>query len=96
MLKYIDPFYFFISLFIGIFIMYISSPIPNVIIKYPTPENSSDLIFKDESGVCYKYEVEEMSCPEDSSKVKKILTDENKSKKDTGIIDVLLKRFTRF
>ena len=33
--KYIIPFYFFIALFIGLFVAYVSTPAPDIIIKYP-------------------------------------------------------------
>ena len=70
--KYIIPFYFFISLFIGLFIAYISTPVPDVIIKYPTPQNAGKIVYKDDSDVCYKYKAEEVSCPKDKSNVKNI------------------------
>lgn len=72
MLQYIDPFYFFIALFIGLFFAYISTPIPDIVIKYPTPENAGKIIYRDSGDVCYKYRAEEVECPSDKSKVKRI------------------------
>ena len=68
----IIPLYFFISLFIGFLIVYSSTPPPKVIIKYPTPENVNTLVYKDSSDNCFKYEVKEVQCPEDNSKISKI------------------------
>jgi uncharacterized membrane protein YgcG len=68
--KHIIPFYFFIALFIGLFIAYVSTPVPDIIIKYPTPNNAGKIVYKDDSNVCYKYKVDEVTCPSDKSKVK--------------------------
>ena len=38
--------------------------------KYPTPENANSTIYKDKSDNCYKYEVDEVDCPNDKSKIK--------------------------
>ncbi len=69
---FIDPYAFFISLAIGFFIYYILAPPKRVIIKYPTPENSDKLTYKDEAENCYKYKVKEVDCPNDKSQIKDI------------------------
>jgi hypothetical protein len=71
-MKYIEPLYFFIALFIGIFFVYISTPVPDIVIKYPTPDNVKELIYKDSAGICYKYNAEEITCPHDRSTIKKM------------------------
>lgn len=58
----ITLFYFIISLFIGIMILYIIHPRPKVIIKYPTIMNVSKNIYKDDKGTCYNYKKEEIDC----------------------------------
>ena len=80
--KYIIPFYFFIALFIGLFIAYISTPVPDIIIKYPTPQNAGKIVYKDDSDVCYKYKAEEVSCPSDKSKIKNIGDEEQNANKE--------------
>ena len=60
--KIIDPYYFYISLFIGIFIVYISYPVPDVIIQYPPLENTDNVIYKNDNDSCYKYIKEEINC----------------------------------
>ena len=42
----------------------------NFIFKHPTPENVDDIIYKDESENCYKYEVDEVKCPANNLGVK--------------------------
>lgn len=70
----IDPLVFLISLFVGLAYAYFSSPEPQVVIKYPTPFNIKDTIYRDKNGVCYKYKIREVDCPNDRSKITNILT----------------------
>ena len=58
----ITLFYFLLSLFIGIMILYSIHPRPKVIIKYPTIMNVSKNINKDDKGTCYNYKKEEIDC----------------------------------
>ncbi len=71
MLKYINPFYFLIAFFIGMFFTYISTPPPDIVIKYPTPDNAGKIIYRDTADVCYKYRAQKVDCPKDKSKIKK-------------------------
>jgi len=59
----INPLVFFISFCIGLFLTYIFTPLPDVIIKYPTPENSNSLIYRDEADNCYKFRSLQVKCP---------------------------------
>ena len=61
-MKFINPLYFIISLCIGLGIVYIFSNQPKIIMKYPTPFNIENTIYKDNNDVCYKYESKEVSC----------------------------------
>jgi len=72
--EHIDPLVFLISLFIGLAYTYLTAPEPEIIIKYPTPFNIKDTIYRDKNGVCYKYKIREVNCPNDKSKVTNILT----------------------
>jgi hypothetical protein len=72
--KFLDPLYFFLALFLGIFIVYISSPIPDVIIKYPTSDNAGKITYKDEHDVCYRYIANEVECPTDKTLIKSMDT----------------------
>lgn len=59
----VEIFYIILGLAIGIFIVYIITPPPKVIIKYPTLNNIHDTTYIDENGQCYKYYAVEMDCP---------------------------------
>ena len=61
-LDYVNPLAFFIALFVGIFIVYLSVPEPKIIIKYPNPDNVDKNIYKDHSDTCYKYKANEVDC----------------------------------
>ena len=63
-LHYIDTFWFLIALCIGLFVVYSTTPSPDIIVKYPTPQNSHRLVFKDDVDNCYKFKTTEISCPQ--------------------------------
>uniref|UniRef100_A0A6C0LXG2 Uncharacterized protein n=1 Tax=viral metagenome TaxID=1070528 RepID=A0A6C0LXG2_9ZZZZ len=70
-LNKIIPLYFLISLCIGLFLAYTLTPSPDVIIKYPTPEDR-ETIYMDDVDNCFKFLSEEISCPKNKSEVKEI------------------------
>lgn len=57
---------FFVAFAIGIFYVYISTPKPKIIIKYPTPYNANKIVYRNDNDICYKYEVEEVKCSDNS------------------------------
>ena len=59
----INPLVFFVSLFVGLFFVYISTPVPDIVIKYPTPENSGKVTYMDSAKNCYKYRARAVKCP---------------------------------
>ncbi len=66
----LNPFAFFISFCIGIFICYITSPKPKLIIQYPSPENVGINKYIDKNSNCFKYVAKKIPCPIDKSKIK--------------------------
>ena len=78
----IDPLFFLISLCIGLFLTYIFTPQPDIIIKYPTPENALQEIYKDDADNCFKFNSKEVPCPKDISDIKSIPM-QNSSKSNT-------------
>lgn len=61
-LQSIEPFYFLAALFVGILLVYMTSPTPEIIVKYPTPENAKSSVFKDDADSCYKFQTETVAC----------------------------------
>jgi len=59
----INTYWFLISLCVGLLIVYCTTPVPDVIIKYPTPDNAHKLVFKDAANNCYKFNTTEVNCP---------------------------------
>lgn len=67
---YIDPLIFLIALCIGLFYTYVTSPPPEIVIKYPTPFNAGKITYVDKNNVCYKYRIQKVNCPMDKSKIR--------------------------
>jgi len=53
---------FFITFMLGLFYVYISSPKPKIIVKYPTPYNVEKTVYKSDNDLCYKYDAQEVKC----------------------------------
>lgn len=58
----IEILYIILGLLLGFFIVFISSPRPTMITKYPTIDNIQKTRYVDENGTCYKYMAQEVSC----------------------------------
>jgi len=94
-LEFVDPLAFFISLCVGIFVVYISVPEPKIIIKYPTPDNIHKNIYKDDSGTCYKYNKKEVDCKnyDKVEEVKLQHIDEEVKKKPKTLFGMIKSKF---
>lgn len=58
----IDIFFILLGLCLGFFVVYVTTPAPKIVMKYPTIDNIQDTTYVDENGVCYKYYAIEVSC----------------------------------
>jgi hypothetical protein len=70
--KFINAKIFLLSLFIGLFAVYIFMPDMKVIKVYPTPENASVLQYKDSTDTCFSIKQEEVQCPSNENDIAKI------------------------
>ena len=70
--NYIDFRIFFVSLAVGLFLVYIYQPTPTVIYVYPTPDNIDKLQFKDKANNCYHFKADEIKCPKDKNTIQSI------------------------
>lgn len=66
----IDPFYFFVAFSLGILFVYISTPPPEVVLKFPSPYNAGKVLYKDKANSCYRYKAVDVACPKDKSKIR--------------------------
>jgi len=62
-MKFINIPVFIISLAVGIFLVYIGSPRPDIIYVYPNPDNLHKMQYKDKSGACFGFDAEQVTCP---------------------------------
>ena len=62
--RFIDLRFFLISLALGIFIVYITQPKSTIIYVYPTPENISNIQYRDKIDNCYNFKANEVKCPD--------------------------------
>lgn len=60
---------FFISLAIGLLLVYMFNPTPTVIYVYPTPDNIDKIQYKDYADNCYEFTSKEVKCPQDKALV---------------------------
>ena len=58
----INLFYFFLAFGIGLFLCYITTPKPEVVIKFPSPYNAGKVTYQDKSENCYTFEADIVDC----------------------------------
>jgi len=71
-MKFISFRIFLFCFIIGLFFSYILGPPTKIVYVYPTLSNSSNTIFKDKAGQCFKFKSKKIECPKDVSKIKQI------------------------
>lgn len=54
----IDLLYFFVALFIGLYIVYVTAPKPHIILEYPNNEHFTNI----ENGIKYDYNYKNVNC----------------------------------
>ena len=68
----LDPVIFMLSLAIGFFIAYIFGPRPTILYQYPTPQNVNNVVYQDDLNNCYKYDSQNVSCPNNKKLINQI------------------------
>lgn len=66
----LNPLAFFLALAIGLFACYITKPTPQLVVKFPSPQNAGKIVYKDKNDGCFKIEAEQVSCPLDKNLIK--------------------------
>jgi hypothetical protein len=54
------PIYFILAIFTTMLVLYIIQPEPEILIKYPSPQQSMSDVYVDDDGVCYRYKRQEV------------------------------------
>ena len=66
--------------------VYILTPLPEIIIRYPTPHNSGKIVYKDSADMCYVYDAREVKCPKEGVVETPLQITNNKLKNNKGAI----------
>ena len=67
----LNPIVFGLAFSLGMLLTYISVPAPEVIVRFPSPENSGKIIYKhDTNDTCYKYRAKKVDCANYKGRVK--------------------------
>lgn len=64
------PLYFLLAFGIGLLFCYMTNPKPQVVVKFPSPYNAGQVIYKDSNESCYKYNASKVECPRDKALIK--------------------------
>lgn len=59
-----------IGITIGVIALIFVKPEKNVVYKYPNPESSDKIIYKDKNGICYAYSPNKVDCDKNEDKLK--------------------------
>jgi len=69
LLNYIRLPIFFVSFAIGLFFIYVLGPKMKHIYIYPSPDNIDNVLFQDKADNCFRFDMQEIKCPVDSSQI---------------------------
>ena len=70
MFNYFEWMPFFAGLVFGIFLLFFLRYEKMTLYKYPHPNTIEKLVYRDQNGACYKYNVKEVNCDENESTLK--------------------------
>jgi len=61
-----------IGFLVGVCLMTIISEEPEIVVKYPTPYNTKNITYVDNTGNCYQYKANKIVCPTDNKVIKEL------------------------
>lgn len=70
MLLKINPLYFIVSFAVGLLFVYILKPPPEIVIKFPSPQNAGKIVYKTENDTCFTILASKDNCPTDKTLIK--------------------------
>lgn len=62
---------FLIGFIIGLTYVYYKQPEPIIQVKFPTPYNAGEVVYKDDADTCFEYTFKKVKCPADKTLVRK-------------------------
>ena len=60
--------YVLIGIFVTFIVLYMTSPKPRVILKYPSLKNKISDMYVDDNNICYRYHRTQVKCPSEEPK----------------------------
>lgn len=70
--RFINLRVFLLSLVVGTFFVYLSTPTPNIVYVYPTPDNVNKVEYVDKADNCFKFKAIETDCALHKDNIKEI------------------------
>jgi hypothetical protein len=70
LLGFVRPFWFFAAFAFGLLVCYVIQPQPEVVVRFPSPFNAGQVVYRDKADNCFTYESTEVSCPADGAGVR--------------------------
>lgn len=61
---------FLVGIAVGVLVIFYYKPPPMIVHEYPHPENVKERVYKDNNGVCYKYDSKEVDCDKNEETLK--------------------------
>lgn len=65
LLGFVRPVWFFSAFAFGLLVCYVIQPQPEVVVRFPSPYNAGQVVYRDKADNCFTYESAEVSCPAD-------------------------------
>ena len=59
------PLYFFLAFGVGLLCCYFITPPPKVVVKFPSPYNAGQVVYKDSAENCFRFNADKVDCPAD-------------------------------
>ena len=66
----IRPLWFFAAFAVGLLVCYLVTPPPEVVVRFPSPFNADQIVYRDKSDGCFKIGAEQVPCPRDKAAVR--------------------------
>jgi hypothetical protein len=70
MIKHIRLIPLLAGVVVGIIGILFMKPSQNIVYKYPTPETSEKVVYKDKNGVCYTYKANPVDCDKNEARLR--------------------------